>query len=353
MSYDPSSLGVNLPPGSLKFLGVKKVEEIKTNIIDYGEEHLEEREINSIDELSNYNSNKNSTLVSIIGLHNTDYISKVCNKFNIHPLTTEDILNTNHRPKIEIFEDYILVIIKIITFNSKTLKARTEQLSLILSNSNVVLFQESNYEILEPLKRRIRAGKGKIRTAGNDYLMYAILDTVIDQYFIALEQISSKIEEFEEELISDEHEQHTLQEIYGLKRELLLFKKSTAPIREMISKIKKADSHYIDEKIQIYYSDLYDNIIQIIDSIESNRDLLSGILDLYMSTMSNKMNEVIKVLTIISTIFIPLTFIAGVYGMNFEYMPELMWKNGYYITLGLMLVMVIGMLIFFRRKKWI
>jgi len=273
-------------------------------------------------------------------------------EYDLHPLVVEDILNTHQRPKIELYDDYIFVSLKMLSGVNDSYMVESEQISLILGKNFVFSFQEKEGDILDSLRVRIREGKGRIRKMGPDYLLYAILDIIIDHYFLVLEKIGDKVEAFEEELMK-EPKSDTLHEIYTLKREILFLRKSVWPLREAVSTLEKCESDLINEKTSPYLRDLYDHIIQVIDAVETTRDLLSGMLDLYLSSVSNKMNEVMKVLTIIATVFIPLTFIAGVYGMNFDFMPELKWKYAYFAVWFVMVMIGLGMLKYFRNRKWL
>lgn len=351
MSFRKVSKKAGLPPGELIHVGEKKVEDVKVEVISYSSANYEEKEINSDFEKIEL-VEKKITWVSVEGLHDTKIIGKIGESFDIHPLVLEDILNTNQRPKLDDFEKYLYVVLKMLFFDPKENKVKSEQVSLILGKNFVVSFEESKKDIFETIKTRIRTGKGRVRKFEADYLAYALLDVVIDNYFSILEKIGERIEDLEEDLMSNPKNE-VLQGLYELKREMIYLRKSVWPLREVLSKLERKESALFKKKTEIYLKDLYDHTVQIIDTIETYRDMTSGMLDLYLSSVSNKMNEVMKVLTIISTIFIPLTFIAGIYGMNFEFMPELTWEYGYFIVLGIMLLISAGMLYFFRRKKWI
>jgi len=278
-------------------------------------------------------------------------MEKIANHFGIHSLVMEDILNTGQRPKMDDMDDYVYVVLKMLNYNEEDDEIDAEQISIILGQNFVISFQEKERDVFEPIRERIRKNKGRIRKKGADYLAYTLLDSVVDIYFTILEKIGERIEFLEEELVENPSTQ-TLQEIHGLKREMIFLRKSIWPLREVISGLERGESSLIKETTVIYLRDVYDHTIQVIDTVETFRDMLSGILDVYLSSISNKMNEVMKVLTIIATIFIPLTFLAGVYGMNFRYMPELEWRWGYFTALFLMAVIGIGMVIYVRKKKW-
>jgi magnesium transporter len=292
------------------------------------------------------------TWLDIDGVYQTEILAAVAEHANLHPLVVEDIHNTYQRPKAEEYEDYLYIVLKMISWNETAMEVRAEQVSMILGGGFVLSFKEDPGDIFDPIRIRIREGKGRICKSGADYLAYALLDQVVDNYFLVLENLAEQIEELEEELITKPGTA-TLQSIHHLKRELIFLRKSVWPLREAISNLERGESPLIKTETLIYLRDVYDHTIQVIDTIETFRDMVSGMLDIYLSSVSNRMNEVMKVLTVIATIFIPLTFISGVYGMNFTYMPELQWRWGYFIIWGVMIVTAIGMLIYFKRKGWL
>lgn len=341
-----------LPPGSLVFTGRKKTEQLDVSIMEFGPDRLEESQSHDISSCFPCRDTGEISWVTITGLHDTEKIDTLCRHFGIHPLVSEDILNTNQRPKVEIFDDYIFITLKILDFEKDTRHIGIDQVSLILGSGYVLMFQEQQESLFDPLRKRIRESKGRIRRMGSDYLLFAILDIIVDHYFVNLEQVSDHIENIEKLLVA-EPEPKTLNEIYRLKREVLFLRKSVWPLREAVSRLEKSESPLVTDGIVPYLRDLYDHTIQVIDSVETNRDLLSGMLDLYLTSVSSRMNQVMKILTIIATIFIPLTFIVGIYGMNFENMPELQWHYAYYAVLGFMFAVAIGMLIWFRKNRWL
>ena len=341
-----------LPPGTLVYVGEKKVEKVIITVFNYDSEQYEEKELKSIEECFPYKDRPNVTWINIEGIHQAEIMEKIANHFGIHSLVMEDILNTGQRPKMDDMDDYVYVVLKMLNYNEDDDEIDAEQISIILGQNFVISFQEKEKDVFEPIRERIRKNKGRIRKKGADYLAYALLDSVVDNYFTILEKIGERIEFLEEELVENPSTK-TLQEIHGLKREMIFLRKSIWPVREVISGLERGESSLIKETTVIYLRDVYDHTIQVIDTVETFRDMLSGILDVYLSSISNKMNEVMKVLTIIATIFIPLTFLAGVYGMNFRYMPELEWRWGYFTALFLMAVVGIGMVIYVRKKKWL
>lgn len=343
---------VGLPPGTLIHIGEKKTEEVRIRIIDYDETHFYEKEVKTIEECLPFKDRPTVTWIDIAGIHQPEVIEKIGSHFGLHPLTAEDILNTDQRPKMEDFGGYLYIVLKILFYDEKKSEIASEQISVVLGQNFVLSFQEIDVDIFDPLRERIRGAKGHIRKMGADYLTYSLLDTIVDNYFVILEGLGEDIESLEERLIAHPTRQ-TLQTLHNLKREMIFLRKAVWPLREVISGLERGESTLIKDSTRIYLRDVYDHTIQVIDSIETSRDMLSGMLDIYLSSISNRLNEVMKVLTIIATIFMPLTFIAGVYGMNFKYMPELEWKWGYFTIWAVMVAIGVSMLIYFRRKKWL
>ena len=340
-----------LPPGSLVHVGEEKIEKRRIRVIDYDEAGIEEREPATIDECFPYKDTPNVTWINIDGLHEVDIIQKLGDGFGLHPLVLEDIVNTGQRPKMEDFEDYLFLIVKMLTYDDEEGEVKSEQFSLVLGPHYVISFQERVGDVLEPIRERLRKGKGRIRKMGPDYLLYALIDAIVDNYFAVLERIAEEIESLEDRIMIDPTTD-LLQKIHNLKRELIFLRKSVWPLREAVSALERCESDLIQEKTAIYLRNVYDHTIQIADTIETFRDMVSGMLDVYLSSVSNKMNEVMKVLTIIATIFIPMTFLAGIYGMNFKNMPELEWAWGYPLVWCIILVVGLIMIFYFRRKKW-
>ena len=343
---------VGLPPGTLVQVEEKKAEKVRISLIDYDEAQFQEKEVETVEECFPFKDKPSVTWINIDGVHQVEVIEKIGAHFGIHPLILEDIMHTVQRPKIEDFEDYIFVVVKMIYYDDKKNDIEAEQLSIILGPNFVISFQEKEGDIFNPIRDRIRKAKGRIRKMKPDYLAHALLDTIVDHYFIVLEKLGEKIEGMEEELVTKPTPE-TLQSIHTLKRELIFLRKSIWPLREVISVLERGESSLIHKSTVIYLRDVYDHTIQVIDTVETFRDMVSGMLDIYLSSMSNKMNEVMKVLTIIATIFMPLTFLAGLYGMNFKHMPELELPWGYPGLLVLMIVVGLAMVAYFRNKKWL
>jgi len=343
---------IGLPPGTPIHVGEKKIDRVRIKIIDYDEAQFQEKEAKTVEECFPFKDKPTVTWINIDGIHQVDIIEKIGNHFNIHPLVLEDIVNTGQRPKMEDFVNYIFVILKMLYYDEKINETKTEQISLILGSNFVISFQENEGDVFDPIRERIRSDRGRIRKMGADYLAYALIDTIVDNYFIILEKLGEKIEDIEDELVTNPALE-TLQTIHSLKREMIFLRKSVWPLREVISRLERWESPLIDKSLNIYLRDVYDHTIQVIDSIETFRDMLSGMLDIYLSSVSNRMNEVMKVLTIIATIAIPLTVITGIYGMNFQFMPELQWQWSYPLVLLAMLTLGVLMIRYFRRRKWI
>jgi magnesium transporter len=341
-----------LPPGTLVHIGEQKAEKVSITVIDYDGGRFQEEEIETVEECFDFKDKPTVTWINVDGIHQVEVLELLGSCFGLHPLVLEDILNTDQRPKLEDFGDYIFVVLKTFFYNDQNGELEPEQISLILGPSLVLSFQEKEGDVFNPIRERIRSNKGRIRRMGADYLTYSLLDSIVDHYFIVLEQVGEKIEFLEEELVTNPTPE-TLQTIHNLKREMIFLRKSVWPLREVIGALERGESSLIRESTGIYLRDVYDHTIQVIDTIETFRDMISGMLDIYLSSVSNRMNEVMKVLTIIATIFIPLTLIAGIYGMNFQYMPELEWRWGYPMVWLVMLVIGVLMLVYFRKKGWL
>jgi magnesium transporter len=341
-----------LPPGSLVHVGEEKAERSRITIIDYDARTFQEKEAKSVEECFSFKETATVTWINIDGVHDSELVGKLGAHFGVHPLILEDIMTTAQRPKVEDLGDYIYVVLRMLSWEKEKNGVFSEQVSLILGPNFVISFQESaGGDVFGPVRDRIRTGKGRLRNQGPDYLAYALIDAVVDNYFIVLEKIGERVEVLEEDLVTNP-DQETLHEMHALKREMIHVRRSVWPLREVISGLERAESKLIKKSTGIFLRDVYDHTIQVIDTVETYRDMLSGMLDIYLSSVSNRMNQVMKVLTIIATIFIPLTFIAGVYGMNFEFMPELKWRWGYFLIVGIMSAIGVLMVIVFRRKKW-
>ncbi len=341
-----------LAPGTLVYVGEKKVEKVRIRLIDYDETNLQERDLETIEECYPYKDKPTVTWINIDGLHDVDVIEKIGTNFGLHPLVMEDILHTDQRPKMEDFENYVFITGKMLSYDEEDHRLQAQQFSLVLGPHFIITFQEREGDVFEPVRERLRKGKGQLRKRPPDYLAYTLMDAIVDHYFIVLEKIGEEIESLEEELLSNPTPE-TLETVHHLKRELIFLRKSVWPLREVISVLERGESELIQDKTTIYLRDVYDHTIQVMDTVETLRDMVSGMLDVYLSSVSNRMNEVMKVLTIIATIFIPMTFIAGIYGMNFQFMPELKWHWGYPLVWIIIIAIAICMLLFFRKRKWL
>jgi magnesium transporter len=334
------------------YIGKKKTEKVKITCIDYYGDYFQEKQVETIDQVFPFSNTSTATWINLDGIHQLDNIEKIGKHFKIHPLVLEDIMNTGQRPKMEDFGDYLFIVLKMLHYDEEEDETKTEQVSLVLSSKFVISFQENEGDVFDSVRERIRTDRGRIRKMGVDYLAYSLIDAIVDNYFMVLEKIGEKIENIEDELVKNPTPE-VLHTIHRLKRELIFLRKSVWPLREVISRLERWESPLIDKSIDIYLRDVYDHTIQVIDALETFRDMLSGMLDIYLSSVSNRMNEVMKVLTIIATIFIPLTLVAGIYGMNFRYMPELDWVWGYPMVYMIMLAISAVMLVYFRRKRWL
>ena len=341
---------IGAPPGTLIHVGERKTERVRLHLIDYDAEHLEERELTRVEECQDYRERPTVTWLNIDGLHDIAVIEEVGRCFGIHPLVQEDILNADQRPKLEDYEDYLFLVLKMLQHDPAG-GVRTEQVSLILGPNFVLSFQEKEGDVFNQVRERLRTNKGRLRKAGPDYLAYTLLDSIIDNYFVIVEELGDSIELMEEELVTAPSPS-TLQKIHQFKREMIHLRKSVWPLREVINALQREDPPLVQESTRIFLRDIYDHTIQVAETVENYRDIIAGMLDIYLSSISLRMNEVMKVLTVIATIFIPLTFIAGVYGMNFDYMPELHWKWAYPTVWGIMIAIGVGMIFYFRKKKW-
>ena len=342
---------VGLPPGKLVYTGNKKGKS-EIDLIDYNAEKYEEINIKDIEDTLSFKDSPTVTWINIAGLHNIDLFEKLKTLYNIHPLVLEDILNVNQRPKIEYFENYIFVVLKMIKYSDKTQSVESDQVSIILGENFIFTILEEKSNIFDFVRERIRNAKGIVRKNKVDYLLYALIDVIVDHYFVVLEEIGEAIEALEDKVVF-EPSPDTVHSIHKLKRNLIELRRSVWPLREILNALSRGDSSLIRRKTLMYFKDVYDHTIQVIETVEEFRDTVSGILDIYLSSVSNRMNEIMKVLTIIATIFIPLTFIAGIYGMNFRYMPELNWKFGYPLVLIVMIIIALWMVVYFRKKKWL
>jgi len=341
-----------LPPGTLIFDGERKVEKTRITIFDYDESNFQEKEVQTVEECFPFKDEPTVTWVNVDGVHDVEIVEKIGGYFGIHPLVQEDIVHTGQRPKMEDFDDYLFIVLKMLFYDDEKDEISAEQVSLLVGDNYVISFQEKEGDVFEPIRERLRTRKGRIIKQGADYLAYALLDMIVDSYFSILEKTGDRIELLEEELIT-EPSPETVGIIQRMKREMIFLRKSIWPLREVIGSLERDESPLIKGSTNVFLRDVYDHTIQVIDTVEALRDMIGGMLDIYLSSVSNRMNEVMKVLTIIATIFIPLTFIAGVYGMNFENMPELKVPWAYPVVWVVMGTVGLLMIFYFRRKRWL
>lgn len=340
-----------LPPGTAIYTGERAPEETRIRSYLYNEDGYEEKTGLDPNQLKDILKEPGSRWIIISGLADTEMISGICDSSGIHPLTTEDILSTHQRPKIESFDNYIYIVIRII-IPGETGGFYSEQANIILFKDTVFTFLEHNDRMFEPVERRLIASKGRLRKEGADYLFYAVIDSVVDKYFEIFEIIGERLEEIEDSVITSP-DPEVLEEIYSVRRDLIWLRKSIWPLRDVVAELSRGEYELITDNTGIFLRDVHDHLAQISETLETYRDLAAGLLDLYLSGVSNRMNEVMKVLTIIATIFIPLTFIAGLYGMNFRYMPELDHPYAYPAVLLLMIAIAAAMILYFRKKRWL
>jgi magnesium transporter len=339
-------------PGALIYIGEERTEPVSITRVRYSASHAEELSVIPVSECKREPGADHIDWFTIDGVHDLEVMQAIGNQFGLHPLVLEDILNTSQRPKVEEFDDYIFITIKMITFDSTDGELWIEHVSLILGDGYVLSFLENAGDVFEPVRQRIKTGKGRIRRLGADYLAYALIDTVVDNYFKTLEDLSEVIEELEEEVVGTPTKD-TLRDVHNIKRQLISLRRSVWPVREATNALVRDELELIKPETRLFLRDLYDHTIHIIDTVETLREIVSGMLEVYLSSISNRLNEVMKVLTIMSSIFIPLTFIVGVYGMNFEHMPELKLEWGYPAVWVIMLAIAVGLLAAFRRRGWI
>ena len=343
---------VGFPPGTLENLPDRKIKKTKITLMAFDEKDFSKKEYQIMDDLFPLKPAPHINWIDINGFPSSATLSQLGKHLKLHPLVLEDIATLDERPMIEDYENILFIVINAITFNDHNNEIEKEQISIILGGNLVVSIQEKGENIFDIIRERIEYSRGRIRKMGSDYLAYTLIDIIIDNYFRVLEGIGEKIEYLEEELVSNPTTD-TLQTIHELKRELIFLRKSVWPLREVINNLDRRESELISESLSVYLRDVYDHTIQVIDYVETFRDMISGMLDIYLSSLSNRMNEVMKLLTIISTLFIPLTFIVGLYGMNFNYMPELQWVYGYPLVWIIMIIIGVIMIFYFKRKKWL
>lgn len=340
----------NFSPGTVRYTGKKHELKTTLDIIDYSKDDYERYETTYIPDVFKYENKTHITWVNVNGLTNTDTIKQLGDYFELHPLIQEDIVAIHQRPKIDEYDDFIFMVFKMLQYNEQE-ELIIEHVALVLGKDYVLTFQEAERDVFNDLRERIEHGKGRVRRSGSDYLMFAIIDAVVDHYFYVIEFIENKTELIEDEVFQKKNELQ-IEKIQILKKEVLRIRRAVLPLREVINRLDKTDNNLIEEQTSRYIRDLYDNIIQVTESVEMQREMTASLLEMYLTSINNKMNEVMKILTIVTSVFIPLTLITGIYGMNFDHMPELHFKYSYFIVLGFMAIIFFGLIRFFKKKKW-
>jgi magnesium transporter len=341
-----------MPPGSLVYLGKKGHLPARITIIHYQDNDFVENEFDAFPECVPLDHQEGVTWINVNGISQIQNLEKMGECYHIHPLVLEDILDIEQRPKLEDYEDYLYIVLKTISHAAEADEIEAEQVSLILGPNYVISFHETDADLLSPIRERLRKGKGRIRKMGADYLAYTIIDLIVDNYFVELDAYSEQVEFLEDEVVIRPTPQ-TLREVHRFKNDMIMLRKSLWPLREVIGQLERRESALISANLTMYLKDVYDHTIIAIETVETYRDILSGMLDIYLSSISNRLNEVMKVLTIIATIFMPLTFITGIFGMNFKNLPGLEWHYGYFLTLLVMAAIAVFMLWYFRKRRWI
>lgn len=339
-----------LPPGTLVHIGEEKTGKVAITVFNYAGTRCNERQDPSLDVVAPP-TDESVTWVDVGGVHKMEVLESFGKQFQLHPLLLEDIANTDQRPKLDDYETYLFLVMKMLSVTDRQ-DIVVEQVSLVLGRNFVLSFQEDGTDVFKPVRDRLRGGKGRLRQSGADYLLYTLVDAIVDQYFVVLEVLGEKIEALQDLVVSDPKPE-TLRQMHALKRQLLFLRRAVWPLREATNNLSRSECPPLQESTKVFFRDVYDHVVQIVDTIETLREMVSASLDIYLSSISYRLNVVMKVLTIITTIFMPLTFIVGVYGMNFEHMPELQWEWGYPAVWALMVLVGVGMLLLFRKKRWL
>ena len=343
---------IGLSPDVIYFRGEKKIDKVLLRVIDYDVQNLEENEINSIDEVLKLQNKETVTWFNVDGLHNTAIIEEIANGFQLDKIILADVMDTQSRPKVQEYDNCIFICIKMLKQDEVSGSISIENLSIILTDSVLISFQEKKGDVFEPVRERIRKQKKRIRNSGTDYLLFALLDIVVDNYLYIISVLGDKIEDLDE-MLSLDPKPGIIEKINYYKQELNFLRKNINPAKDMLLILSKIDSDIINESTYVYYKDLLANINHATESTDSYREILTDQLNIYHTTMSTKLNDIMKFLTVFSVIFIPLTFIAGIYGTNFDFLPELHYKYSYFIMWGLIISLAIVMLIYFRKRKWL
>jgi magnesium transporter len=341
------------PPGTLEYTREKRIADVSIRVMDYGPGACHVRAPKRIEDTFPLRDSETVSWIDIEGLHDTEMLARFGDHFGIHPLVLEDILNTHQRPRVEEYDNYLFVVARMLIAGKNNDTFHSEQVSFILGRRFVATFQDIPGDVFDPVRHRVEQGRGKSRRLGPDYLLYSLLDAMVDNYFVLLQSVAERIEAVEVRITSEHPKTQDLDDVHRLRRELVYVRRNVWPLRDAIAEMSRSDSPLIADDTHVYLRDLHDHVVQVIESVENFRDVLASLQDLYMSTLSQRTNEVIRVLTIISTIFVPLTFLAGVYGMNFHYFPELALKWGYFGFWAVSVVVTVLLLAFLRRRGWL
>src|SRR4026207_1144557 len=339
-----------LPPGTLVHIGERKSEHVTVTVFRYSTTSCKELHVEQVDQLSSP-ADESVIWINVGGVHKVEMVETLGKQFSLHPLLLEDVTNTDQRPKLDDYEAYIFLVMKMLSLTDRK-DIAVEQVSFVLGKNYVISFQENGTDVFQPVRERLRGNKGRLRHSGADYLLYALVDAIVDQYFAVVEVLGERIEALQD-LVASDPKPETLPQIHALKRQLLFLRRAVWPLREATNNLSRSECSFLQESTKVFFRDVYDHVVQIVDTIETLREMVSASLDIYLSSISYRLNAVMKVLTIITTIFMPLTFIVGIYGVNFEHMPELKWEWGYPVVLGVMVAIAIAMLGFFKGKKWL
>lgn len=343
---------IGLKPGVPIYTGHKDAKILDIDFHNYTTDILSTGTISKAEDTFEYATTTDKSWINLNGLNHTDAIESICLHFQIHPLSIADIVHVGQRPKLDEHPDYIFVLLKMLHYDADG-HLNNEQVSFVLGTNFLLTFQEAEGDVFNGVRERLKVDQSRIRSLGPDYLLYTLIDAIVDNYYLVIETLGNKVEAVEDILFKGDSDEEVTLQIQELKREVLRVRRSIFPMREVINRLEKSEHSLISKSTNRYYRDVYEHVIQIVENIDINREMIWGLMDMHMTAISNKMNQVMKVLTIIATIFIPLTFIAGIYGMNFENMPELHYTNGYYVLWSVMILIFLGMLYFFKRKKWL
>jgi len=339
-----------LPPGTLVHIGERKSEHVTVTVFRYSTTSCKELHVEQVDQLSSP-ADESVIWINVGGVRKVEMVETLGKQFSLHPLLLEDVTNTDQRPKLDDYEAYIFLVMKMLSLTDRK-DIAVEQVSFVLGKNYVISFQENGTDVFQPVRERLRGGKGRLRQSGADYLLYALVDAIVDQYFAVLELSGEQIEAVQQAVV-DDPKPETLNEIHALKRQLLFVRRAVWPLRDVMTNLSRSDCPFLQHPTKVFFRDVYDHVVQIVDTIEILREMVSASLDIYLSSVSYRLNAIMRVLTVITTIFMPLSFIASIYGMNFEYMPELRSPWGYPLVLGVMAAVGMGMLVLFRNKRWL